>query len=42
MADPDLTATREQLIHATLCRRGYSNIKPFCDDAHAKIGFKPA
>ncbi len=32
--------TIEVLPRATLCRCGYSNHKPFCDNEHLKIGFK--
>jgi uncharacterized Fe-S cluster protein YjdI/CDGSH-type Zn-finger protein len=32
--------TIEVLPRATLCRCGYSNHKPFCDNEHLKVGFK--
>ncbi len=32
--------TVEIMPRATLCRCGYSNHKPFCDNEHLKIGFK--
>jgi uncharacterized Fe-S cluster protein YjdI/CDGSH-type Zn-finger protein len=30
----------EKLPRATLCRCGYSNHKPFCDNQHIAVGFK--
>ena len=32
--------TVEVMPRATLCRCGYSNHRPFCDNEHLKIGFK--